>query len=95
MVTFSNLMESKGRMDGDMMDLSEKFSRAFRREGSLKEGEEIGLCGALSRTTKGVLDKGVYSSIVKGGGEMEEVVTERFKGGWEVNVDSTRGSVSF
>ena len=78
-----------------MGDLSKKISRAFRREGSLKEGEEIGLCGALSRTGEGVLDKGGYSSIVNGGGEMEEVVTERFKGGWEVNVDSTRGSMRF
>ena len=42
-VTFSNLIESKGRVDGEMGDLSEKISRAFRREGSLKEGEEIGL----------------------------------------------------
>ena len=43
MVTFSNLMESKGRVDGEMGNLSEKMSRYFRRERSLKDGEEIGL----------------------------------------------------
>ena len=43
MVMFSNLMESKGQVDEEMGDLSEKMSRDFRREGSLKDGEEIGL----------------------------------------------------
>ena len=42
-VTFSNLIESKGRIEGEIGYLSRKMFRDFKREGSIKEGEEIGL----------------------------------------------------
>ena len=63
-MTFSNLMESKGRVEGEMGDLSEKMSSAFRSEGSLNEGEEVGLCWEKLGAGEGDLDKGGYSSMV-------------------------------
>ena len=53
-MTFSNLIESKGRVDGEMGDLSKKNSSDFKREGSLNDGEEIGLWGSLSIAGEGV-----------------------------------------
>ena len=44
-VTFSNLIDSKGRIEGEMGDLSVKISRDLRREGSSKEGVVKGLPG--------------------------------------------------
>ena len=43
MFTFSNLMESNGREEGEIEDLSEKMERDLRREGSIKDGESRGL----------------------------------------------------
>ena len=43
MFTFSNLMESNGREEGEIEDLSEKMERDLRREGSIKDGESQGL----------------------------------------------------
>ena len=63
-MTFSNLMDPKGRVEGERGDLSKKMSSAFRREGSLKEGEEVGLCGYFLGTGEGDLYKGGYSSII-------------------------------
>ena len=45
MVTFSNLIESSGRMDGEDEDLSVNISNALRREGSSKDGVVRGLPG--------------------------------------------------
>lgn len=42
-VTFSNLMDSRGRTDGDNGVLSMKMLRDFRKPGSAKEGEWTGL----------------------------------------------------
>ena len=42
-MTFSNRIESKGRIEGDRGVLSEKIFKAFFKEGSAKEGEEAGL----------------------------------------------------
>ena len=45
MVTFSNLIESKGRTEGVSGDLSEKMFSVFRRDGSENDGASIGLRG--------------------------------------------------
>ena len=45
MVTFSNLIESKGKMEGELGVLSVNISNALRRVGSSKEGVERGLLG--------------------------------------------------
>ena len=44
-VTFLNRMESKGRVEGEIGDLSEKMERELSREGSLKAGASLGLQG--------------------------------------------------
>ena len=45
MVTFSNLIESRGRTDGVWGVLSEKMSKDFYSDGSEKNGESTGLRG--------------------------------------------------
>ena len=42
-VTFSNLIESKGSVEGETGYLSKKISRDLRSDGSKQEGEEMGL----------------------------------------------------
>ena len=42
-VTFSNLMESRGRTEGESGVLAENISKDFCSEGSTKEGEDTGL----------------------------------------------------
>ena len=44
-VTFSNLMESRGRIDGERGVLSVNILKDFFKEGSAKEGEAAGLIG--------------------------------------------------
>ena len=44
-VTFSNLIESRGRIEGDRGFLSEKMFKDFCKDGSEKEGEVTGLSG--------------------------------------------------
>ena len=67
MVTFSNLMESRGKVEGERGDLSEKMERDLRREGSMKEGESIGLVGKGSTCLGEVLKREGKSSKEKGG----------------------------
>ena len=47
-VTFSNLIESKGRVDGERGDLADKIERDFISAGSEKAGEFRGLLGCQS-----------------------------------------------
>ena len=44
-VTFSNLIESKDKTEGEMGDLSIKIPKALSRVGSAKEGVVNGLLG--------------------------------------------------
>ena len=44
-VTFSNLMESRGRTKGERGVFAENISKYFCSEGSAKDGEETGLRG--------------------------------------------------
>ena len=80
-VTFSNLIESIGIMEGEIGDLFEKMSRTLRRDGSIKEGEEIGLCG-VSTVVGGVcLGRGRKSSRVKAGDWSREGLVRGYKTG--------------
>ena len=80
-VTFSNLIESKGVMEGEIGDLSENMSKTLRRDGSIKEGEEIGLCG-VSTIVGGVsLERGQKSSRVKAGDCSREGLVRGYKTG--------------
>ena len=47
MVTFFKRMESKGSIEGEIGDLSEKIEREFRREGSMKVGSSLGMEGKV------------------------------------------------
>ena len=67
-VTFSNLMDSRGRTDGERGDLSEKMFRVFFKEGSEKEGEMTGLGGETELCP--ALSSGGKSSSENRGGWM-------------------------
>ena len=68
-MTFSNLIESSGRTEGERGVLSEKMFRVFCKEGSLKDGEIAGLRGGVSTVDDPLFIKGGKSSSVnKGGG---------------------------
>ena len=43
MVTFSNRMDSRGKIEGERGVLSEKIFRIFCKEGSEKDGDVTGL----------------------------------------------------
>ena len=47
MVTFLKRMESRGRVEGEIGDLSEKIDKEFKREGSRKAGSSLGLVGMV------------------------------------------------
>ena len=47
MVTFSNMIESRERVEGEMGVLSVKMESELKSEGSAKEGEEMGLSGLV------------------------------------------------
>ena len=75
-------MESKGRVEGDIGDLSVKMESDLRREGSMKAGESLGLegegteCGGTEEGEgKEVIGEVVGRegkfSKVKGGGPLE------------------------
>ena len=65
---FSNLIESKGRIEGEMGDLSVKISRALRRDGSSKEGVVKGLPGEAIQRGEVDWGRGWKFSRLKGGG---------------------------
>ena len=65
-VTFWNQIESSGRMDGEIGDLSKKMERELRREGSLNAGVSLGLEGRIEIGGSGEVRKG------EGGEEAEE-----------------------
>ena len=71
MVTFSNLMESMGRVEGKRGDLSKNTERGLRSEGSIKEGESLGLANEGSTGLGEVLVRGGKSSKVDKGGEVK------------------------
>ena len=70
-VTFSNMIESKGKVEGEIGDLSENISNDFRSEGSIKEGEVVGLEGSVDVIGVVVLWSGGKSSNAKGGGDIK------------------------
>ena len=80
-ITFSNMIESKGSVEGEIGDLSEKIVSVFNREGSVKEGEVVGLSGATTISSGGDLYRGGNFSKVKSRGDTEVVIAEGFKGG--------------
>ena len=47
MVRFSNLIESRERVEGEMAVLSVKMESELKSEGSTKEAEEMGLSGLV------------------------------------------------
>ena len=47
MVTFLKWMDSRGSVEGEIGDLSEKIEREFRREGSKNAGSSLGLEGKV------------------------------------------------
>ena len=47
MVTFFKWMESRGKVEGYIGDLSEKIERDFRREGSMNTGFSLRLEGKV------------------------------------------------
>ena len=49
-LTFSNLMESNGRVDSDRGDFAEKIERDIIREGSMKAGEFLELSSKKTTT---------------------------------------------
>ena len=57
MVKFSNLIKSKGKIEGENGDLSVKISRALRRVGSSKEGVVKGLPGVARVFTLACADE--------------------------------------
>ena len=61
-------MESRGRVEGRRGHLSEKMEMDLRREGSMKDGESIGLVCKGSIGSGEVLRRGGKSSKEKGGG---------------------------
>ena len=68
-------------MEGEIGDLSKNMSRTLRRDGSIKEGEEIGLCG-VSTVVGGVnLRRGRNSSRVKAGDWSREGLVRGYKTG--------------
>ena len=67
-MAFSNLIESKGRVDGEIDDLSEKIVKDLCREGSEKEGVIVGLCEMSDTIGGDFLWRGGNSSNVKEGG---------------------------
>ena len=69
MVTFSNLIESKDKTEGEMGDLSIKISRALSRDGSSKEGVVKGLQGEPVLGGEEEWGRGGRFSRVNGGGD--------------------------
>ena len=67
-------------MDGEIRDLSKNIAKDLSREGSEKEGVEVGLCGLSDIKGGECLWSGGESAKVKAGGisgdEMVCVVTE-------------------
>ena len=68
MVTFSNLIESKGKTEGEIGDLSMNISKALRRVGSSKEGVVKGLPGGAIQGGDVEWVRGGKFSRLKGGG---------------------------
>ena len=94
MVTFSNLII--GEEWKERGDLLEKMERDLRSEGSMKEGESIGLVSKGSKGWDGVLERGGSSkekggrfSKVDKGSEAEEVD----KGKWIVGIEIEVGEI--
>ena len=46
-VTFLKRIESKGSVEGEIGDISEKIERDFKREGSMNAGASLGLVGNM------------------------------------------------
>ena len=86
-VTFSNMMEYRGRVERKIRYLLEKIERDLRREGSRKEGEAVGLASKYSSAIVEVLGRagGILQRegkrILQGGGG--EGITKRRRGQWE------------
>ena len=68
MVTFSNIIKSKGKIEGENGDLFVNISRALRRVGSSKEGVVKGLPGGAIQGGDVEWVRGGKFSRLKGGG---------------------------